>query len=132
MLLIALKIFCLGFLVNLLWEILHSQLYLTCLNLPFKKFTSRIISASAKDALWILFFYFISVVLFKNNFIFQNNIQLGFFVFAALIFSFMDEKISLKLKRWEYTEKMPTIYGVGISPLLELVITGIFVFIFIF
>ena len=45
---------------------------------------------------------------------------------------FFDEKISLSLGRWEYASSMPTLLGVGLTPLLELAITGVLTFLCLF
>jgi hypothetical protein len=129
---ILLQIFLISFLINLLWEVIHSQLYTTCLKAPLKKFIPLIIGASLKDGFWISFFFGISVYIFGNVNILTNLHQLLFFTFLALSFSFIDEKISLKKKRWEYSKQMPKIFGVGITPLLEVAITGIATFLYIF
>lgn len=126
------NIFTLSFLINLLWEVLHSQLYTTCLNAKLKKYIPLIVGASLKDGFWITFFYLISFMIFKSENILNNPSQLMFFSILSLTFSFIDEKISLKMNRWEYDKTMPTIFGVGITPLLEIMVTGILTFIYIF
>lgn len=126
------EVFLISFLINLLWEVLHSQLYITCLKSPLKKFIPLIIGASLKDGFWISLFFVISVYIFGNVNILTNLFQLAFFIFVALIFAFVDEKVSLRMKRWEYSRQMPTIFGVGITPLLELSVTGILTFLYIF
>ncbi len=132
MIAILLQIFLISFLINLLWEVTHSQLYTTCLKAPLKKFIPLIIGASLKDGFWISLFFLISVIIFGNVNILSNQFQLLFFILLALISSFLCEKISLKMKRWEYSKQMPTIFGVGISPLLELAVTGILTFLYVF
>ena len=129
---ILVQIFLISFLINLLWEIIHSQLYITCLKLPLKKFIPLIIRASLKDGFWISLFFLVSVIVFGNINILTNTYQLSLFIFLALTFSFIDEKVSLKMKRWEYTKQMPKIFGVGITPLLELATTGILTFLYVF
>ncbi len=129
---ILLQIFLISFLINLLWEIIHSQLYITCLKLPLKKYIPLIVRASLKDGLWISLFFLISVIALGSVNILANTYQLFLFIFLALIFSFIDEKVSLKMKRWEYSKQMPKIFGVGITPLLELAITGILTFLYVF
>jgi len=126
------QIFLTSFLINLLWEVLHSTLYTTCLRLSLKRYVSLIVGASLKDAFWISTFFLISIYIFGKTNILENKFQLLFFVIVALIFSFIDEKISLSMKRWKYSRQMSTIFGVGITPLLELVITGILTFFFVF
>ncbi len=122
---IIIQIFIISFFLNLLWEVIHSQLYVTCLEAPLKKYIPLIIFASIKDAFFITLFYLISVLIFNNQNILNNSFQIIFFIIISLLFSFIDEKISLKQKRWQYTESMPTIFGVWISPLLEIAVTGV-------
>lgn len=100
--------------------------------MPLKKFIPLIVGASLKDGFWISLFFIISVLVFGNVNILTNQLQLLFFTFLALTFSFVDEKISLKMKRWEYSKQMPKIFGVGITPLLEVAITGILTFLYVF
>ncbi len=100
--------------------------------MPLKKYIPLIIEASLKDGFWITFFFLIIVMMFKNETVVNNPLQLSTFIILCLVFSFIDEKISLKMKRWEYSEEMPLLFGVGVSPLLELAITGILTFAYIF
>lgn len=120
-----LKIFPAASLINLAWEVAHSPLYETALAMPVKEYSPMILTMSLKDGLWITLFYAISTILFKNTDILKNRKQLGTFVVMALTFSALDEKISLAMGRWEYAEAMPTPFGIGLTPLLELAITGV-------
>ncbi|MBT4384608.1 hypothetical protein HOD30_02570 [Candidatus Peregrinibacteria bacterium] len=129
---ITLHIFFISFLINLVWEVLHSQLYTTCLEMPFKKYPSLIVKQSIKDGLWISTFYLITYFLFQSAEILTNKPQLIAFITLALAFSFIDEKVSINLKRWEYSKQMPTIFGVGLTPLLELAVTGVITFLYVF
>ena len=132
MIIISFQIFLISFLINLLWEVIHSQLYETCLKTSLKEFIPLIIGASLKDGFWILGFYLTSVFIFEEINILANPLQLSVFILLALLFSFIDEKTAIKLKRWEYSKQMPKIFGVGITPLLELAITGILTFFYVF
>ena len=129
---ILVKIFLLSFLLNFLWEVHHCVLYTTCLKMKLKDVVKLLTIMSLKDGLWILVFYGITVIIFQNWIITQNYYQLGLFVLLSLMFSFVDEKISLAKKRWGYSSKMPLFFGVGITPLLELAVTGIITFFVIF
>jgi len=102
------------------------------LKSPLKKYIPLIVGASLKDGFWISMFFLISVLIFRNVNILTNQFQLLVFISLALLFSFIDEKISLKMKRWEYSKQMPKIFGVGVTPLLELAITGILTFLYVF
>lgn len=129
---ILLQIFFISFLINVLWELIHSQLYTTCIESPLKKLIPLLIGASLKDAFWISLFFFVSVWFFGNISILTNIFQLLSFILLSFSFSFVDEKISLNMKRWKYSNQMPCIFGVGISPLLELTTTGILSFLYVF
>ena len=72
------------------------------------------------------------MMFFGNLNIFENYIQLTVFIILALLFSFIDEKVSLKMKRWSYTKNMPTVLGVGITPLFEVAVTGALTFAAVF
>lgn len=132
MLPILFQIFFISSLINLFWEVIHSQLYTTCQKLSLNKYIPLIIKVSLKDGFWISIFYLISFYIFQSTNILLNTNQLILFILLALSFSFIDEKISLKMKRWEYTAEMPTIFKVGITPLLELAVTGTLTFLYIF
>lgn len=129
---LVLEIFFISFLLNMLWEFVHSQLYETCLRMKLKECIPLLVGASIKDGLWISFFYLITVLIFINENILGDVYQLVFFIVLALLFSFFDEKVSLNMKRWQYSKNMPTILGVGWSPLLELAATGTLTFLYIF
>lgn len=130
--LLLLKIFLFGFLLNVVWEMLHSQLYTTCLNQAWTKNIPLLLKMSVKDGLWIVLFYAASVFLFGNWNIFGDVAQLVFFVALGLAFGFIDESISIGLKRWEYAPAMPTIFGVGITPLLEIPVSGVLTLFIVF
>jgi len=100
--------------------------------MEFLKYPKLITIMSLKDGFWITFFYIISFLIFKQMEILSNYPELIFFIVLALAFSFIDEKISLKKSRWEYSPQMPTIFGIGITPLFELAVTGVISFTIIF
>lgn len=129
---ILVQIFIVSFFLNLLWEVIHSQLYTTCLEAPLKKYILLIIFASIKDAFFITLFYLISVFIFDDRKILENLNQILFFIVTSLTFSFIDEKVSLKQKRWQYTNEMPTIFGVWVTPLLEIAMTWVVCFWLVF
>jgi len=129
---IFLEIFLVGFFVNLVWEVLHSTLYTTCHEMPLGKMQRLLVTMSLKDGFFITLFYYITVLIFKSADILSNYYQVGLFLFLALTFSFLDETYSVKKGRWVYSSKMPKIFGVGVTPLLEIAVTGLVSFWLIF
>jgi hypothetical protein len=129
---IILKIFFFSFLLNVVWELGHSLLYTTCHKCTIIEYRNLMLGQSLKDGFWIIIFYGFTVIIFNNLNILNNPWQLFAFVVLGLLFSFIDEKVSLKLKRWEYTKAMPTLFGAGLTPLLEIAVTGIIAFYIVF
>lgn len=122
---IFLSIFIFAVLLNFIWEFLHCRLYDTCKGMDKQKLSNLLVSMSLKDAFFVVFFYVISIAVYGTVNIFENIPQLIFFVSISLIFSFFDEIISLKKGRWKYSKKMPRFMWVGVTPLIEIAVTGV-------
>lgn len=122
---IFLSIFIFAALLNFIWEFLHCRLYETCKEMDKQKLSNLLVVMSLKDALFVILFYVISIAIYGTVNMLLNISQLVFFVLISLIFSYLDEMISLKLGRWKYTKKMPRLMGAGITPLLEIAVTGV-------
>ena len=119
MILILIQLFFVAFFINLIYEILHSVLYKTCLEAPLKKYIYLILKGAIFDGIFIVIFYFfVSIV-------FDGSLQIIAFMVINLAFAFFWEKYSLAKKKWEYSDKMPIILGVGITPFIQLAITGL-------
>lgn len=129
---IYLEIFIIAFLLNFVWEVWHSRLYRTIHHMKFKNIVRLLTKMSIIDGIWIVLFYSITVLLFENINIFDNYLQLTVFIILALLFSYIDEKVSINMGRWRYMKDMPCIDGVGITPLLELAVTGTIAFALVF
>lgn len=122
---LLLKIWVVGVLLNVVWEIAHHRLYETCRQQTWEQNMPLLLFMSLKDGLFIVLFYSVSAGLFGVRTIFEHVEAWVLFVVLALTFSFLDEKISTRLGRWEYASSMPTLWGVGITPLLEIAVTGL-------
>jgi len=110
---ILVKIFLAAFFLNLLYEMLHSLLYTTCLEAPLKRYVYLMMKACLFDASAITLIYVISL----GNWL--------VFVVASLLLAYFWEWHSLRKKKWQYAPTMPQFLGVGVTPLLQLAITGI-------
>ncbi len=104
--------------MNLLYELSHSLLYKTCLEAPLKKYVYLMCKATVFDGLSIAVFYFLGFWLFPKYFL------IAFFV-TALLFAYVWEIYSLKVGKWEYSAAMPIVFSVGITPLIQLALTGL-------
>ncbi len=125
-------IFIGGFFINLLYELLHSLLYKTCLESPLPNYLYLILKAALFDGITITTIYFITYLVFQNKNPFNNYFQLVLFCLIGLLFAFLYEKYSLYQKRWEYSDKMPLIFSVGVTPTIQLALTGFLVLHFTF
>lgn len=120
-----LRLFLVGFALNIIWEFLHCQLYETCRRQTWAKNIPLLLKMSLKDSFFIVLFSSIAGFLWQTDAILDTPAALITFLILALGFSGVDEKISVKKGRWEYAAAMPTITGVGLSPLLEIAVTGV-------
>ncbi len=118
----------LGFIVlilNLIWEFSHYKLYN---DLSGISSNIHLIIASFGDLFFIfLIFFFISLI--NKNIKWLNKPVKSdylFTIFFGLIIAILIEVINVYfLARWAYKPIMPTIFGIGLSPLLQLATTGI-------
>ena len=122
------KILFFVLILNLIWEFSHHYLYIDLTGIPT---TLHLILASFMDV--ILIFFLFSIISFKiknKSFDFkwlENPSKKDYilFIIIAILFAFIWEAINIYLGRWSYKLAMPTILGVGLSPLLQLAFTGI-------
>ncbi len=121
---ILVEIFLVAFFANLLYELAHSLLYKTCLEMPVKKYVPLIAKASVYDSIWVVLIYLITFVFFRNKNIFDNYFQLISFSVLSIISAYLWELYSTKHKRWEYSSKMPLIFGAGLTPTFQIFLTG--------
>lgn len=121
-------VFIAAFLLNFFWESWHAVLFYkdhaTFTSLFFVK---MITYASFIDALLISFTFLLGCALWKN-YDWLKNYKPSKIIFTAIlgvVIAVIIEAKALYFKQWAYNEIMPTIFGMGISPLVQLSITGI-------
>lgn len=124
--------FGVGVLLNVIWEFAHCQLYETCRRQTWRHNVPLLVKMSFKDGFFIVLFYLITAGVFQSANPLQNPRQLSMFLIISFVFAFADEKISTRLGRWQYAPAMPTLFGVGLTPLLEIAATGLATFFLIF
>ena len=127
------KMLIIGFIalfLNVIWEFSHYFLYIDLSGIP--KYTHLII-ASFTDMLIILGIFTIISLKNKNTNWIKNPGKFDYLmvILLGLIVAIFIEVKNLNLGRWEYTATMPTLFGIGISPLIQLAFTGIISLIFI-
>ncbi len=112
------------FILNLIWEFLHYKLYIDLTGIPS---ALHLIIASFTD-LFLVFLIFFTISFFRRSIDWIENPKkldyLVIFILGILI-AMGIEYYSLSSQRWAYTELMPTIFGIGLSPLVQLFTTAI-------
>ena len=122
-------VFLIAFALNLVWEFAHSPLY-DWNTAPLRPETgfyiSRILLSTLGDGvLMILIFAFTSLINKTTQWI-ENPRATDYLLISALglVLAVLIEIKAKVLNQWTYTNSMPTIAGIGISPLLQLALTG--------
>lgn len=109
--------------LNLIWEFSHYNLYNDLSGIPP---TLHLITASFSDVFWVFIIFFFIFLINKGVEWMENPTKKDYFliVLFGLVTAILIETINLNLGRWAYKEIMPTILGIGLSPLVQLAITG--------
>ena len=117
------KFFGVAFALNFVWENLHSPLYLSN-TIGMNSHLLLMLYASLIDSFFI-FLAFILVSIINKNVGWKLSVK-KLVLFSSILFfvSFIVEVKALITGRWVYSGSMPLIFGIGISPLIQLVITG--------
>ncbi len=126
---ILLAIFILSYLLNLLWEVSHSLLY-NWDKLPLKNdvyfYIPRILQATFADAL-IISGIFLLNCLFRRGYKWipmPKRADYLVLISAGLISSILIEVNALNRNLWSYNQYMPLVFGIGLTPLIQLAIIG--------
>jgi hypothetical protein len=116
-----------SFLLNFLWESLHGySLYLDHI-IASDKYVRMMVYMSFMDAITILAMYlvcafFIKDILWLNN---MNHKRVSIFFILGLFVAVAAEYWAVYVTHeWLYNENMPVILGIGLSPLVQLSLTG--------
>jgi len=125
-----LSIILLGFLLNFIWEILHSPLYQGYVNNAQHIFIS--VLASVADVIMLLLLYFVFVYVFKNPYwVHKLSIQRIFLlILVGGTGATLSEFLHVSAGDWVYAVKMPLIpfVNAGLSPVLQFAILPISVY----
>ena len=112
------------FSLNLIWEFSHYKLYVDLTGIPSNL---HLIIASLTDLFLILIIFLINSIFRKSVSWIENTKKSDYAVIVILgvLIAIIIEIYSLSRGRWLYTESMPMIFGIGISPLIQLFTTSI-------
>jgi hypothetical protein len=115
-----------GFFLNLLWEVLHSLLYdwnkAPLVNDIYVYIPRIVFGASCMDAFWIMIITCLNILL-RRGLIWlrepQKRDYITFFCIGLIIAIFIELQAFL-FNQWSYNQYMPVIFGIGLTPFLQL------------
>lgn len=126
------SIFSFAWLLNFAWEIIHApflyqiEAYMGIETL--EQFVAAISYVAVEDALLILLMYGIVATVARDLFWIKDleQIHVSTMALAGFVIAVGIEYRALYVSdKWAYTAAMPTVFGLGLSPLLQLAVTGL-------
>jgi len=87
--------------------------------------------AASVDALLLLGIFFGGALIWKKNWFVRNNRRdeamprLYIVITGIVVAAIIEYKAVYIFHQWTYSNPMPTVFGLGLSPLLQLVLTGL-------
>jgi len=126
----VLLVVAVAFFLNLLWEVLHSMLY--DWNAPplvndIYRFIPRITGfATLLDAVWIACILLINAARAGGfDWIYEPGAADYATVAACGVASaVLIELAAIRFNMWHYHQRMPLVFGMGLTPLVQLALTG--------
>jgi hypothetical protein len=119
-----------GFFFNLLWEVAHSLLYdwnsPPLINDIYVYCPRIIFFATLFDAVWI-FTFILWNSLIRRKFdwlLYPQKRDFIVFVGIGIIQAIFIELFAVIFNQWEYNQFMPVIFGIGLTPLIQLALTS--------
>ncbi|MDO8515984.1 MAG: hypothetical protein Q7S28_01905 [bacterium] len=131
---VALEFIVLVYALNFLWEVWHAYyLYTGYRGKSFREYSIprylKLISwVSFVDTLMLSGVFGVAALFFGNLYWFYNmNLEKYLYFFAATIgiAVWVEIRGVYLFKNWAYLPAMPKIFGLGLSPLLQLAMTGL-------
>jgi hypothetical protein len=124
----AVLLFVFSYLFNFVWESFHSVYLYEDHKFTSARYVPMVNSASAKDAVIILAMYLGIVSVSRGRIWLKHSIRKRDAVFAVVgvIVAAVIEYRAVHIKStWAYNSHMPTLAGIGLSPLVQLTVTGL-------
>lgn len=120
--------FVFSFFLNFLWEALHAVYLYQRHDFDASNYVPMLLYVSSVDSLIIMGLY-IGVSITRMSFfwlkIFTKREMFVFAGIGILVAAGIEILSVFYYQRWAYKELMPTVFGIGISPLIQLSITGL-------
>ncbi len=124
---VLVSVFLFSYAANFIWESLHAVFLYEGHDFNAEKYVRMISYVSGVDGLIILGIYLFIAVVWRNIlWLKEMNKKQGLAVFllGMVIAAMIEYRKVFLVKAWTYNPLMPTIFGIGMSPLLQLSMTG--------
>jgi hypothetical protein len=126
--LVIVCIYVFSFFSNFVWEALHGVYLYEAHDFSARRYVPMLIYVSSMDGVLVVIIYLLSSLLVKDFLWMNHNRKMPVLVFIllGLVAAGGIEFWSVFLHdRWTYKPEMPTAFGIGLSPLLQLSTTGL-------
>lgn len=126
-----LSLFAFAFLLNYVWESYHAVFLYEAHDFNAEKYVRMLSYVSAVDGALISAIYLFMSLSWKDPLWLRkmNGRQAGVaFAAGLMVAAFIEYRKVLVLKAWSYKPLMLTVFGIGLSPLLQLGSTALLAF----
>jgi len=127
----CLLIFICSYTVNFVWESLHAVFLYEGHDFNARKYVPMVGYVSLIDGFLVLGIYLFAAALWRDAAWIQEMSwkKIGTILIAGLVLAAAIEYRKVFVTRaWSYNSYMPTFFGLGLSPLLQLSMTGLWAF----
>lgn len=123
-----------AFLLNFVWESWHAVYFYVAPTSDslaqvgsYRGFVALITRVAVTDAVILLLILLGGVLIWRSRqwYFVLTPAKYGYFIGVAVAWAAGIEYYALSVGRWGYSALMPTIVGLGLSPLVQLAITGL-------
>lgn len=125
---VVLFMFGISFLFNFLWESLHAVYFYQRHDLDALNYVPMMLHVSFVDGLLVLGLY-LGVALGWLDLFWIRPFTAGqisaFLAIGVVVAAAIEYRAVFYYHKWLYKQAMPTLFGLGISPLVQLSITGL-------
>lgn len=124
-------LFFFSYLMNFVWEAVHAVYLYEGHDFNAEKYVRMVAYVSAVDGVLILAVFFLIALLWRDlswlSHMNKRHVMAACGVWTVVAAVLEYEKVYV-MGEWRYKTLMPTIFGIGISPLLQLGVTGLATF----
>lgn len=122
-------IFGFSFLLNFLWEALHAVYLYQRHDLDALNYVPMMLHVSSVDGLIVLGLYLFVSICWRDLFWIERSGRAPVITFAIAglaVAAAIEVRAVFYYHKWIYKAAMPTLFGIGLSPLIQLSVTGLF------